>query len=57
MSSPQNPLAKYRTYSYHHILIIADSVATAVSALAGQDLTQIINTSTREIESQSSGDG
>jgi hypothetical protein len=32
MSLPPNPLAKYRSYSYHHVLIIADSVETANSA-------------------------
>ncbi len=29
MSTPENPLAKYRSYSYHHILIACDNEAAA----------------------------
>lgn len=29
MSNPQNPLAKYRSYSYHHILVMCDTTAAA----------------------------
>lgn len=31
MSTPQNPLSIFRTYSYHHVLILADSIATATA--------------------------
>ena len=31
MSTPYNVLSKYRTYSYHHILVICDNVETATS--------------------------
>ncbi len=29
MSSPQNPLASYRSYSYYHVLVLCDSTQTA----------------------------
>ena len=29
MSNPENPLARYRTYSYHHFLIACDNTTTA----------------------------
>lgn len=29
MSTPENPLAKYRSYSYHHVLIACDNEAAA----------------------------
>jgi hypothetical protein len=29
MSTPENPLNRYRSYSYHHLLYVCDSVATA----------------------------
>lgn len=38
MSSPPNPLDAYRTYSYHHILLVADSTATATSLSNEPDL-------------------
>jgi len=31
MSTPYNVLSKFRTYSYHHILVICDTVETATS--------------------------
>jgi len=38
MSRPLNVLSKYRTYSYHHILIICDSVATSASISVGDNV-------------------
>lgn len=37
MSSPQNQLAKYRSYSYYHVLAICDSSATAVALASSPD--------------------
>ena len=37
MSTPENILSKYRTFSYHHILIIADSVKTATDVSMGDE--------------------
>lgn len=30
MSNPPNPLAKFRTYSYHHVMAVCDSTKTAL---------------------------
>ncbi len=38
MSKPQNILAKYRTYSYHHILIACDNQAAADYIRSSNDL-------------------
>jgi hypothetical protein len=40
MSKPQNPLNFYRTYSYHHILFIADGTETA-EELSGTDAVDV----------------
>ncbi len=40
MSSPPNALDAYRTYSYHHILIAADSTATAEYLSEESELTR-----------------
>lgn len=38
MSSPPNPLDAYRSYAYHHILIAADSTATAIGLAEAPEL-------------------
>jgi len=38
MSNPANPLTKYRSYSYHHILAICDSTTTATALAGSTDL-------------------
>jgi hypothetical protein len=40
MSSPPNALDVYRTYSYHHILLIADSTSTAEKLSAETELSR-----------------
>lgn len=39
MSNPPNPLAKYRTYAYHHVLAICDSTDTALELSTSATLT------------------
>ena len=38
MSNPPNPLADFRTYSYHHILIVADGMKTADELSKSNDI-------------------
>lgn len=38
MSSPPNPLDAFRTYSYHHILLAADSTGTAIGLAENPEL-------------------
>jgi len=38
MSNPPNPLANFRTYSYHHILIVTDGMKTASELSNSSDL-------------------
>ena len=41
MSSPENILARYRSYSYHHILIACDSTQTANKLAKSVDITEL----------------
>jgi hypothetical protein len=43
MSTPENPISKYRSASYHHILIACNSTAIVEHITRSSDLTQIIN--------------
>jgi hypothetical protein len=57
MSTPENPLNRYRTYAYHHILLIADSVETAYGAITGKNLTQLVRNPNGEIRVFTAGNG
>jgi len=43
MSLPQNPLNRFRTYSYAHLLVIADSVESAMLLNNANNLSEVIN--------------
>lgn len=49
MSNPGNPLANFRTYTYHHILTICDNVKTAATAAQNTNISQYLNTSTSNL--------
>ena len=49
MSNPENPLARFRTYSYHHFLIVADGMNTA-QEIANQSDIVVFNRDTRTNE-------
>lgn len=45
MSTPENPLSSFRTYSYYHILMICDNVQTATNASESSNINQFIKSS------------
>lgn len=50
MSIPENPLAQFRTYTYHHILMICDNVNTASNVAQNTKISEFFNSSVERLD-------